>query len=75
VEYHLNAFNTVVIQLVSVEIEIFDEDKCISLLCSLPDSWDIMVVAIGSNTTSSNFEEVASSLFFGGDETEEYQRT
>jgi hypothetical protein len=59
---HLNAFNTVVSQLVSVDIKISDEDKCISLLCSLPDSWDSLVVAIGSNTTSLKFEEVVSSL-------------
>jgi hypothetical protein len=59
---HLNAFNTVVSQLVYVEIKISDEDKCISLLCSLPDSWDSLVVAIGSNTTSLKFDEVVSSL-------------
>jgi hypothetical protein len=59
---HLNAFNTVVSQLISVDIKISDEDKCISLLCSLPDSWDSLVVAIGSNTTSLKFEEVVSSL-------------
>jgi hypothetical protein len=59
---HLNAFNTVVSQLVSVDIKISDEDKCISLLCSLPDSWDSLVVAIGSNTSSLKFEEVVSSL-------------
>jgi hypothetical protein len=59
---HLNAFNTVVSQLVSVDIKISDEDKCISLLCSLPDSWDSLVVAISSNTTSLKFEEVVSSL-------------
>jgi hypothetical protein len=34
---NLNAFNTVVSQLVSIEIEILDEYNCISLLCSLPD--------------------------------------
>ena len=34
---HLNAFNTVVSQLVFVEIKISDEDKCISFFCSLPD--------------------------------------
>ena len=59
---HLNAFNTMVSQLVSVEIKISDEDKCISLLCYLPNSWDSLVMAIGSNTTSLKFEEVVSSL-------------
>jgi hypothetical protein len=62
VEEHLNALNTVVSQSVSVEIKISDEDKCISLLCSLPDSWDSLVVAIGSNTTTLKFDEVVSSL-------------
>ena len=60
---HLNAFNTMVSQLVSVEIKISDEDKCINLLCSLPNLWDSLVVAIGSNTTALNFDEVVSSLF------------
>jgi hypothetical protein len=32
------------------------------LLCFLPDSWDSMVVAIGSNTTSLKFNEVVSFL-------------
>jgi hypothetical protein len=58
----LNAFNTVVSQLVSIEIKISDEEKCISLLCSLQDSWDSLVVAIGSNTTTLKFDEVVSSL-------------
>jgi hypothetical protein len=49
-------------QLVHVEIKILDEDKCIGLLCSLPDSWDSLVVAIGSNTTTLKFGEVVSSL-------------
>jgi hypothetical protein len=35
---HLNSFNIVVSQLVSVKIKISDADKCISLLCSLLDS-------------------------------------
>jgi hypothetical protein len=59
---NLNTFNTMVSQLVSVEIKISDEDKCINLLCSLPDSWDSLVVAICSNTTALNFDEVVSSL-------------
>jgi hypothetical protein len=36
---HLNAFNIVVSQLLFVDINIYDEYKCINLLCSLPDSW------------------------------------
>jgi hypothetical protein len=59
---HLNAFNTVVSQLVSIEIKISYEDKCISLLCSLPDSWDSLFVFIGSNINALNFDEVDSSL-------------
>ena len=39
VEKNLNAFNIVVSQLVSIGIKISDEDKCMNLLCSLPDLW------------------------------------
>jgi hypothetical protein len=63
VEKNLNAFNIVVSQLVSIGINISDEDKCIGLLCSLPNLWDSLVVAIGSNTTSLKFDEVFSSFF------------
>jgi len=59
---HLNTFNTVVSQLVSVDIKISNEDKCISLLCSLPDSWDSLVIGIGSNATALQFDEIVSSL-------------
>ena len=59
---NLNAFNTVVSQLGSVDIKISNEDKCISLLCSLPDLWDSLVIAIGSNATALQFDEIVSSL-------------
>eukprot|EP00253_Pinus_taeda_P006527 PITA_06527 len=59
---HLNAFNIVVSQLSSVDIKISDEDKCVSLLCSLPDSWDSLVIAIGSNATALQFDEIVSAL-------------
>ena len=56
---HLNPFNIVVSQFPSVDIKISDEDKCISLLCSLPYSWDNMVITTGSNTTTLNFDEIS----------------
>jgi hypothetical protein len=60
---HLNVFNTLVSQLVSVNITIAKEDKCITLLCSLSDSWDNLVVAIGSSTQSTlKYEDVVASL-------------
>eukprot|EP00253_Pinus_taeda_P015997 PITA_15997 len=59
---HLNAFNTAVSQLLSIDIKISGEDKCISLLCSLLDSWDSLVIAIGSNATALKFDEIVSSL-------------
>jgi hypothetical protein len=60
---HLNAFNTLVSQLVSVNITIVEEDKCITFLFSLPDSWDNLVVAIGRTTQSTlKYEDVVASL-------------
>jgi hypothetical protein len=35
---HLNASNTILIYLSFVDIKITEEEKCISLLCSFPDS-------------------------------------
>jgi hypothetical protein len=53
---HLNAFNTLVSQLCSV-------NKCITLVCSFPESWDNLVVAIGSTTQSTlKYEDVVASL-------------
>jgi hypothetical protein len=59
---HMNSLNNVVSQLLSVEIKIPDQDKCISLISSLPDLWHSLVVAIGSNTTTLSFDDVVSSL-------------
>ena len=47
---HINAFNTLVSQLISIDINMDEEDKCITLLCSLPNSWDNLGVEIGSAT-------------------------
>jgi hypothetical protein len=59
---HLNSFDIVASQLLSIDIKIYDEDKCISLLCSFLDSWDSLVVAIRSNETTLKFDDVVSSL-------------
>jgi hypothetical protein len=48
---HLNTFNTLVVQLTSMEVKIEDEDKVITLLCLLPESWDILVTSISFNST------------------------
>jgi hypothetical protein len=59
---HLNAFNTAISQLLSMDIKIIEEDKYISLLCSFLDSWDSLVVAIGSNSTTLMLEDMVSSM-------------
>lgn len=55
---HLNAFNIVIGQLLSVDIKITKKEKCISLLCSLQDSWDNLVMAIGRNNTTLKIDDV-----------------
>ena len=60
---HLNAFKTLLSRLLFSYIKISDEDKCINLLFSLPDSLDSVVVDIGSNTTNLSFNDVVSSFF------------
>ena len=59
---HLNAFNTMVSQLASVDIKMFEEDKCITLLYYLPDSWDNLVMDISSTSSVLNLEDVVASL-------------
>lgn len=58
----LNAFNTMISQLFSMDIKIIKEEKCISLLRSLPNSWDSLVVATRRNTTTLRIDDVVASL-------------
>ena len=59
---HLDAFNTIIIQLASTDIKIIEEEKCISLLCSFLDSWDNLVMVIGRNNTRLNINDVVAAL-------------
>jgi hypothetical protein len=59
---HLNVFNTMLSQLSSMDINITDEEKCINLLCSFPDSWDSLFMAIGRNTTTIALEDMVASM-------------
>ena len=47
---NLNFCNILVSQITSVGIKMTEEDKCITLFCSLSDSWDNLIVAIGSSS-------------------------
>ena len=59
---HLDTFNIMVSQLLYIDINISNEDKCISLLCYLPNSWDSLVVVIGNNATTLSFDDMVSSF-------------
>ena len=59
----MNVYNTLVSQIASVGIKMDEEYKCITLLCSFPDSWDNLIVAIGSSSQATiKFDEIVSSL-------------
>lgn len=49
-------------QLLSVGIDVTEEEKCVILLCSFPDSWDGLVVAIRRNNTTLKIDDVVASL-------------
>ena len=50
---HLNFFNTLICQLSSMEVIYKDEEKEVTLLCSLPKSWDHLVTSMWFSTTDS----------------------
>ena len=59
---HLNAFNTIISDLFSVDIRITKE-KGMIILCSFPDSWDNLVMDSGSNNTTLKLDDVVATLF------------
>lgn len=52
----------IITQLNYVGDKIEDEDHCMLLLCSLLDTWDHLVMDIGSTTTTFKREDVVASL-------------
>ena len=60
---HLNDFNTVTSQLSSVGVNFDDEVRALLMLCSLPESWNGLVMAVSSFVSGSStlkFDDVVS---------------
>jgi hypothetical protein len=51
---HLNEFNTVTNQLSSVKVDFDDEVRALLILCSLPESWSGLVMAVSNSVSGSN---------------------
>jgi hypothetical protein len=51
---HLNDFNMVTNQLSSVKVDFDDEVRALLILCSLPESWNNLVMAVSNSISGSN---------------------
>ena len=62
---HLNDFNTVTSQLCSVGVNFDDEVRALLFLCSLPESWNGLVMAISNSVSVSStlkFDDVVGAI-------------
>jgi hypothetical protein len=60
---YLNKFNTLLVQLTSMGVKFESEGKAITLLCSLPESWDHFLTSISfSSTESIEFDVIVGAL-------------
>jgi hypothetical protein len=58
---HLNEFNMVTNQLSSVKVDFDDEVRALLILCSLPESWNDLVMVVSnsiSGSTTLKFDDV-----------------
>jgi hypothetical protein len=46
---HLNDFNTVTNKLISVKMDFDDEVRALLILCSLPERWNNLVMAVSNS--------------------------
>jgi hypothetical protein len=63
---HLNEFNMVTNQLSSVKVDFDDEVRALIILCSLPESWNNLVMAVSNSVFGSNtskFDDVVGVIF------------
>ena len=51
---HLNEFNMVTNQLSSVSVNFDDEVRALLILCSLPESWNSLAMAVSNSVSGSN---------------------
>jgi hypothetical protein len=51
---YLNEFNTVTNQLSSVKVDFDDEVRALLILCSLPERWNDLVMAVSNSVSGSN---------------------
>jgi hypothetical protein len=51
---HLNEFNMVTNQLSSIKVEFDDEVRALLILCSLPESWNGLVMVVSNSVSGSN---------------------
>ena len=60
---HFNVFNTLICQLSSMDVKIYDEYKSINVLCTLPKSWGQVVSSIRLSTIDTlEFDNVVGEL-------------
>ena len=62
---HLNDFNTVTNQLSFVGVNFDDEFRALLFLCSLPERWNGLVMAISNSVSGSstlNFDDVVGAI-------------